>query len=182
VPKIDVSVCGPVIAELLQEERLPALGPGTPNTAAQPLLKALTVERAFAHARLTDRKMAACCVAALWLLHDFLDESHTLSQDIDTSSGSYWHGIMHRREPDPGNSAYWFRKVGRHPVFEPLAESARTIVGDEIKVPSPWDAFWFIDFCEACRTGHQSHEKLARSIQMKEWELLFEDCYRRAIR
>ena len=46
--------------------------------------------------------MAACCLCGLWLLHDFLDESHSLSQEITTDTGSYWHGIMHRREPDYG--------------------------------------------------------------------------------
>jgi hypothetical protein len=179
---IDIQSYGPVIAELLREPRLAPLGPGSFNTAARPVLQNLSVERAFAHARVTDRKMAECCLAALWLYHDGHDESHKISQDIDTPSGSYWHGILHRREPDPSNAAYWFRRVGRHPVFTPLDDSARAIAADRVAVPSPWDPFWFIDFCEARRTGRESGEELARQIQMKEWELLFDHCYREAIR
>ena len=95
---------GPVIAELLREERLQPLGPGTPNQALRPLLDKLSVQSVFAHSSSRDADMAACCCAALCLYHDFLDESHKMSQDIATPSGSYWHGLMHRREPDYSNS------------------------------------------------------------------------------
>ncbi|SVE48716.1 uncharacterized protein METZ01_LOCUS501570, partial [marine metagenome] len=55
--------------------------------------------------------------SALWLYVDDLDRSHTCSQSIDDTTGSYWHGIMHRREGDFSNSHYWFRKVGNHPAM-----------------------------------------------------------------
>src|SRR5262249_9909336 len=55
---------GPAIAELLLPERLPELGPGSPNLAAKPALLAVSAPRP--------------CFAGLWLLHDFLDESHTI--------------------------------------------------------------------------------------------------------
>ena len=54
--------------------------------------------------------------AALWLYVDDLDRSHTISQGIDGSTGAYWHGIMHRREGDFGNSHYWMRQAAAHPL------------------------------------------------------------------
>src|SRR5262245_3674168 len=88
----------------LLPEALPALGPGTPNTALRQRLAALEVPTAFGGAPVADESAARCCLAGLWLAHDFLDESHAISQEIETPDGSYWHAIMHRREPDYWNS------------------------------------------------------------------------------
>jgi hypothetical protein len=49
------------------------------------------------------------CMSGLWLLAGDLDRSHTISQGIGSAEGSFWHGIMHRREGDFSNSKYWFR-------------------------------------------------------------------------
>ncbi|MCA9254219.1 MAG: hypothetical protein KDA33_01220 [Phycisphaerales bacterium] len=56
-------------------------------------------------------------VAALWLYVDELDKSHAISQGIDTPTGAFLHGIMHRRERDFRNSHDWFRRAGRHPAM-----------------------------------------------------------------
>ena len=112
---------GTAFSSLLSETRTNPLDGGTPNTDARPDLDALTAEAAFAGKKIVDADMAECCVSAVWLYHNFLDESHTISQGIHSTSGSYWHGIMHRREPDFPNSKYWFRKVGDHEVFDDVA-------------------------------------------------------------
>ena len=67
-----------------------------PDLSRRKELDKLTVDSAFFHAQVLDPEMARCCLAGVWLLHDFLDASHKLSQNIDTPSGSFWHGIMHR--------------------------------------------------------------------------------------
>jgi hypothetical protein len=104
VPAFDPTAYSPAVADLLQERRLAPLGPGSPNLRRRPRLQALTVEQAFAPHRVRDRDAAAACLAGLWLYHDFLDESHTISQGLHTPEGSYWHALMHRREPDFSNS------------------------------------------------------------------------------
>ena len=72
------------------------------------------VETRLREAPLRDRPALH---AGLWLYVDQLDRSHTVSQGIDDATGSFWHGIMHRREGDFSNSHYWFRKVGTHPAM-----------------------------------------------------------------
>ncbi len=169
---------GPAIADFLAEDRVAPLGPGIPNQAARPKLAALTVERMLAPCPVVDADMARACLAGLWLYHDFLDESHTIGQDVATTTGSYWHGLMHRREPDASNAAYWFRRVGQHPIFAPLAEEARAL-GLRL-APGGWDPFAFIDLCEKHRGTGSAEEDLLRRIQRREWELLFDWCYRQA--
>lgn len=179
---------GPEIAALIAD-RLPVLGPGSPNEEMRPRLTALSVEKAFAGQSIADSDAARCCLSALWLWHDFLDESHRISQEIDTIDGSYWHGIMHRREPDFGNAKYWFRRVPRHAIFEPLAAAAHDIAMktqlDEpakfLATQQSWDAFRFVDLCEAIARGRSRCEQVAREIARVEWELLFGHCYREVI-
>ena len=55
--------------------------------------------------------------AGLWLYVDDLERSHTVSQGIDGATGSWWHGIMHRREGDFSNSHYWMRRAAGHPLL-----------------------------------------------------------------
>jgi hypothetical protein len=179
---------GPVFAPLLSTDRRRSLGEGAPDAEARGQLEDLSVKSAFAHAQVVDRDMAACCISAVWLLYDELDRSHTISQGIETTSGSCWHGIMHRREGDFSNSKYWFRRVGRHDAFGALAARAAELatarghskIGT---VPGgQWDPFVFVDLCQQAVRGNDSALRdLCLDIQQAEWELLFDHCYRAAI-
>src|SRR3972149_251074 len=93
---------GPEFAPLLDVDRRRALDGGVPVRSARAALERISIRTAFDHADrvAVDRDMAACCLAGAWLLYDYLDNSHTISQSIKTHTGSFWHGIMHRREGD----------------------------------------------------------------------------------
>ena len=96
--------------------------------------------------------------AGLWLYVDELDRSHQVSQGIDDSTGSFWHGIMHRREGDFSNSHYWFRRAGFHPVIEQIPQ---------------YDPHKFIDAVAEGRSGNRS---TLRDLQRTEWFTLFSWC------
>ncbi len=179
---------GPAIAALL-DERLPELGPGSPDESARPKLTALALNRSLAGAKIVDHSAARCCLAGLWLAHGFLDESHAISQEIDSAEGSYWHALVHRREPDYRNSKYWFHRVGQHAVFGPLAVVANELaVRHELDGPSrflakgsAWDPFAFVDLCAAIANGKSHSALLAREVARAEWHLLLAHCYRLAV-
>lgn len=183
------SAYGPIFAELLAGDRLNPLGPGEPNQAMRPKLEGMGLTVLFDDLPIHDLEMARGCLAGLWLLHDFLDESHKISQELNTPTGSYWHGIMHRREPDYWNSKYWFRRVGDHPVFKPLHGDAANLTAAAgapkdaafLTRQSAWDPLAFADLCERAAKGTSPLEDLCRKIQRREWELLFDYCHNQAI-
>jgi hypothetical protein len=170
---------------LLRPGWLSSLGPGRPNEEGREQLRGLTTERLFAPQRIRDEDMAAACLAGLWLLHDCLDESHTLSQELYTAEGSYWHAILHRREPDPWNSKYWFRRVGDHPIYPELCAEAVKLAADtscpSLLAERKWDAAAFVDLCAKHADPDTAAHDFCRRVQRAEWDLLFEHCYRRAV-
>lgn len=138
--------------------------------------------------RLTSRIDGTALEAGLLQLHDELDLSHQRSQSIEGQgrhrSGDYWHAIMHRREPDYGNSKYWFRRVGPHPAMHALAAFADDVLSrtedphasdwQSRLTKSGWDPFAFVDLCQQCREREESPLALAaRRIQRREMILLF---------
>lgn len=184
----DISEYGPAIAGVLPAGKMMPLTFDRPDEAMRPKLASLTVERAFDGRTVRDGDMANCVLAGLWLRHDFMDQSHTLSQDIDTPSGSYWHGILHRREPDYSNGKYWFRRVGDHPIFPALRDAAAEEAGDT-RVPGAaylttqrsWDSFKFIDLCATAESStDDALRDLCRRVQMREFHLLLDHCYHAA--
>src|SRR5262245_49257358 len=178
---------GPALAALLREPGLTSLAVGSPRAELRTRIQAVVGDDLLAPHAVHDIDQANACRAGLWLYFDFFDESHRISQDLHTLEGSYWHAILHRREPDADNAKYWFRRVGAHPVFEPLRSAASKLAEGAptaakfLGVQSRWDAFAFVDLCEAARSGDADCESLCLAIQRLEWELLFEHCCRAAI-
>ena len=125
--------------------------------------------------------------SGLLQIHDFWEASHEAAQEADdlgeTRVSAYWHGIAHRREPDPGNAAYWFRRVGRHPIVEDVSERVLPILeqhGDPelssaLLPQDRWDPLAFVAFCGKATTRRESSlERLARRLQRVEMLTLLE--------
>lgn len=109
---------------------------------------------------LKDPAITPPLAAGLWLYIDELDRSHTISQSMKTPTGSFWHGIMHRREGDFGNSHYWFRNTGAHPAMAEI---------------DGYDPHAFIDQVEA---RHKEAPRELADLQRREWLALFTWCAR----
>jgi hypothetical protein len=120
----------------------------------------------------SSRDDAEGLLAALWLWHDFLDESHTLSQSIHTPTGSFWHAIMHRREGDFSNAKYWYARCRNHPALAVVLQRA----GES------WEPNRFVDLVEQVHEN-PSDPLHARAIELQriEWAALFDHCLRAAV-
>jgi hypothetical protein len=111
--------------------------------------------------------------AGLYLWNGSLDRSHTIAQDIETQTGSYWHGLMHRMEGDYSNAKYWFRLVGNHPVMASLPGALQMLIGESgaeealqasaagqrlllVAGQPQWDPYGFIDAVAAEERGQGS--------------------------
>ena len=134
---------------------LPALGP-TPRPGRLPILELnRKIDRFFGGVKLAAALQPSVRSAAL-LWHDYLDESHTVSQHLPGIDGSLLHGIMHRREPDYPNAKYWFHRVGKHRSFPDLARQVTRLLDSkgEAKLAAKlaplgdWDPIAFIDVCQ----------------------------------
>ncbi len=166
-------------------------GPQSGAAAARSALKDLRPDELVA-GPVANRQMADAALAGLWLRHGFLDQSHSISQSLETTEGSYWHGIMHRREPDYGNAKYWFRRVGTHPVFADVAARLNAAVAaGEIPatgsdrqtvqtLAAAWDPFAFVDLCQqAARGNDRELQATCEAIAALEVDALLDYCLTR---
>ena len=177
----DATGYGAALAEAIGDEPAMALDAGRTDTSRRSMLETLTVDTAFDGQSLADRGAAECCLAAVWLLHGFLDEAHAICQDVPSSAGSYWHGVMHRREGDYGNAQYWFRRAGDHPAGAVIAAAAASRPETvELARGGRWDAIGFVDLCQqAVRSGGDLADACV-ALQRAEWRALFDRCHRDA--
>ena len=176
----DPNLYGADVASLLAldgsgERLMPLAGGACSSPEAQHRLAGLPARQLFPGGRAPEAARAG-----LYLYFSCLDDAHAIAQGISSAEGSFWHAIMHRQEPDAGNSGYWFGRVGRHPVFPRLrARAAELAAPAGIAIADPWDPLAFIDLCERARRQPGSAlERAARAIQLAEWQILFDYCAR----
>lgn len=178
----------PALEQLLAEPRLPELGPGHADQSRRGELERRIPDAIRSCETIADEEMGRACMAGLWLHFDFLDESHKISQQIDRPEGSYWHGVMHRREGDFANASYWFRRAGALPFFAKLGEEAAQLLVGQAAHPQfgrlaegvPWDPYRFVDICKASANGPSATQEVCKKLQLLEWQHLFEHTFDQA--
>jgi len=183
---MDAAPQAPLLKALLASRPMAPLGPGLPSAEARERLADMSNEDLCGGPPVSEIH-ADCCRCGLWLAYGYLDESHTIAQGIETADGSYWHAIMHRREPDYDNSKYWFNRVGDHPIYRDLAASAKILAAgvpvapDWMKRDSAWQPARFVDLVAEASQPGSPLLSLATGLQDAEWQLLFSHCWRAAV-
>lgn len=171
----------------------PKLAPREPSRNSDIKLKLDEFAESNFNKRLPESFDRTAFLAGLYLVEDFLEHSHRLSQKVQGKgkhrAGDYWHAIMHRREPDDSNSKYWFRRVGDHPVFAQLKHVLENSFAntDDAEIETElrnlisggeWDPLLFVDFCSRARESHGDKMVLvAEYIQWVEMLLLLKQTY-----
>lgn len=133
---------------LTQREPLPPLVPGTVWNDA------LT-------SQIQNLEAGDMVKAGLHLWNDDIQRCHTIVQPVGGHDASYWHAILHRRESDYGNSRYWYRQAGNHPVHSEMKAMDRD-----------WDPFRFVDLCQEAEGGKLESTRQLEEVQAKEMDLL----------
>ena len=187
-----------IVRQLEARDPLPPLAPSEEwNSGLTHRIEELSLETLFDGQSIKDSTMGDALQSGLLLWNDALDASHTISQGLESETGSYWHGIMHRREPDYSNAKYWFRRVGVHPTFPTLRERALALAqsgstksgsladyAEAIGETEDWDAFRFVDWCQAAdgdRSTPEAVKSFLQAVQVEEIKLLLDHSYQQAL-
>jgi hypothetical protein len=167
-------------------------------------LRDAEIESLFPGRKVRDPHVAAAAVAGLHLWNDDFGASHNLCQGIATPTGSYWHGLCHRREghrgeglqSNLGNARYWFRQTGEHPAFDAVYRSALSLLDNAgagfrwatesanlLRTRRTWDPVAVIDwFAQAeAQTISTESQRLLQEIQWREIDLLVDWCVGQAL-
>jgi len=141
--------------------------------------------RAADDALLTDqrpigkRPMFTLVRGGLFYALDAIDEAHKIFQDCPGDLGSYWHGMIHRREGDFDNARYWFRRTGVLAFFGEL-HGAASKYSSVMARQSDWDPYLFTGECEQARFGATEGLKDLSALQRLEFDILFAYCWRQS--
>lgn len=183
--------------------------PILPLRIRYPFLKSyldrIPVEALFSGKKLASSAYGRLVLAGLHQHNDDLDASHVLCQkvgvDADCAGASYWHGMVHRRDPDFDNARYWFRKAGDFPALSEVSAEVIGLLQRVLQVPDygqargaalqllrrlqengMWDALYFTDLCETCAgRGTAEDRRLLEEIQEVEFNAVFDWTYRTAM-
>jgi len=168
-------------SQLLATPQPAELGPG-PRPGIMPEAELnRTLDEALPRTKFSGQSQQL--IRALILLwHDHLEAAHVIAQGVESADGAFVHGIVHRREPDYQNAAYWFRRVGAHPAFAEIARRAGQIPGMQtgneagLVRDDKWDSLAFIAACESAaqRASSGFRNQLLRQLQQIETEALLD--------
>jgi len=126
---------------------------------------------------------------ALYLSFDCFEEAHDIANTHEgTAAGNWIHAILHRREPDAGNSRYWYARVKLPAkVSAGIGREALALLGKmsalgldsftrKMEKSKQWEPEAFVDLCDEFRKkdAQTPAYKTLAAIQEIEWRGLAE--------
>ena len=193
-----------VRARLEQRADVPLFAGEVWDPAADAYLRSFEPEQFFAGRKVGNPQAAAGVVSGLLLWNDNFESAHGLAQGIGDATGSYLHGLCHRREghrgegleSNLGNTRYWFRRVGEHSAFPAVYQAAVDVLSNagagfrwatearaQLEARGRWDPFAMIDWFAQAEAGTISPQSRAvlEQIQAREIRALVDWCNAQAI-
>ncbi len=78
----------------------------------------------------TPPEALGALLTALWYdARGDWQRAHAIAQDVaDTEGGAWVHAYLHRKEGDPGNAAYWYRRASQPVATDSLDEEWARLV------------------------------------------------------
>ena len=126
-----------------------------------------------------DPAMFALVRGGLFYALDALPEAHAIFQDAKEDTGSYWQGMLHRREGGFDNARYWFRRAGVLPFFSEM-HSGACAKSETMARQSNWDPYLFTGQCEQVRFGADDLAAEMQALQRIEFDAIFDYCWRKS--
>ncbi len=140
---------------------------------------------------LADDGLAAAVRSLLYLWNGWLDDSRMYAQAAGELERHYIAGFCDRQMGNGPQAKHAFQQFEDHPIYAALAAYMIEAVGagsdvhlrrvaDIVNFGQTWEPFAFIDLFEQGRVGKlcRAAEEVVCSIQCREFELLFDHCYR----
>ncbi len=169
------------LATAATEPPLKRLTRGAPVGQGLQALKALT-PASLLDTTIINEEAGRAVLCGLYVACDGFEEAHELAQGIPSYLGSWWHAMLHRREPDASNSAYWYRRVkAPAQVYEALGRAALDVVtgskdsslkklGDALRRSGRWEPLVFVEACEQARSSRSPTAALETLLRLQELE------------
>lgn len=166
-------------------------------------LDRLDIARLFQGVGLVSEVHAHMIRAALYVQNDDLKAAHAICQPMgrDLPEASYWHGVIHRREPDFDNAHSWFLRAESPGMAAALYKAVCDLLQQAIQLPDygdaracalaffrhlqnlgTWDALYYLDLCRQCANkGDEALHLLLEDVQRVEFETAFEWTFQKAV-
>ena len=192
------------VERLRERTEIPLFADAPWDEALGDAIRSMAPEELFPGKEIVDPQAGVAALIGLRLWNDEFAAAHNLAQGLDDATGSYWHALCHRREGhrDRGleanldNTRHWFRRVGRHPVYDEVYRAARNILGEAgygfrwateaqalLEQRGEWDPMVMVDWVDQVERGVLSPATrgLLEEIQWREIDALTDWCAQQAV-